>query len=120
MSEEYYNPISEDAQEKYQDWEKETAPRLKKEHKKEIVNINTYNLLKSLVIASFIFVAILGYAVYEGKFETEINIPNCVCPEVPSCPTIPSCPANVPCPAQTCTNECKFPDSLEIKLNNSE
>jgi len=115
MSEEKYPPLNNKkaSDYNYKGWEKDTKPKLK-EYGKTIVNDKWYNLLKTTLICLIIGIAVVGYMAYDGKFKTEIEIPDCVCPECPTltCPEIPACP--------TCSNICDvdFPNSLEITLGN--
>jgi len=84
-----------------------------------LVNDNWYKLLKiGLIVFAILFVGLL-YLVYDGAFKTEC--PSCNCPVSPACNCpdieIPACPI---CNCPTCTNNCNFPDKLEIVLDEEE
>ncbi len=78
---------------------------------------NYYNLIKfALFLLTIITILFLYKTYYSEDFVPQYSSAqvcgDCSCPEIdiPSCPTAPNCP--------TCSNECYFPDELNVFLNN--
>jgi len=110
-----HKPLPTNKPQSVSEYTENANPKLKKFGKK-IVNENYYNLLKIVVIIFGIGIIILGYAIYNDSFKTDIP----PCPIIPSCPTcpdikIPSCPTNN-C-AVTC-GDIQFPSSFNVNLVN--
>lgn len=91
-----------------------------KPHNRKVVNKSSYELIKWGLWLLFGIVLVLGYAVLNDSFKSDINIPQCPAPAViPACPESPSCPAFPNLTFPDCTNTCNFPSSIQINLTNS-
>ena len=103
-----------------EEYEEKANPDLKA-YNRRIVKDDYYKLMKSALIGLGIFCGILLYLLYGGYMTDEIEIPDCICPNV----SIPSCPENVPCPACNCPDQqcspimsCEFPDKISVEITN--
>ena len=96
------------------EWNEQAKP-----FNKKIVDSNYYDLLKILVYGLIGGIIILGYMAYDGKLKSEINIPDCSCPEVtiPPCPSMPNISNNCQ-PTLNC-GQVLIPANLTVTLSNS-
>lgn len=103
-----------------QEFDKQANQRLKPVNRK-VVDRNVYELIKWSLWIFVGLVLVLGYAVLNDSFKSEISCPSCPTPAtIPPCPECPSCP-NISnnCDVQCSNLSCNFPSNLNIKLENS-
>lgn len=104
------------------EFDKESNERLKPVNRK-VVDRNFYELIKWSLWIFVGLVLVLGYAVLNDSFKSNINIPQCPEPAtIPPCPEVPSCPSNnISCNPSLNCGACNLPSNLTVTLtNNSE
>jgi len=99
------------------EFDKQSNEKLRPVNRK-VVDRNFYELIKWSLWIFFGLVLVLGYAVLNDSFKSEISCPSC--PAIPECPACPICPSNnISCNPSLNCGACNLPPNLTVTLANN-